>query len=290
MIKIKGIITSLITPFKKNNKVDYFSLKKIIKFQIKSGIKNILLLGSTGEFYSLCLKEKIKIIEFSKKQIGKKANIIVGSCYSSTKKSIIFNKLVEKKGIKTIMQSVPSYIIPSQKGIIKHFEKISENTNLSIIVYDIKKRNGISLKLNTLNKIIKIKNIIGIKKSSYNINDYFSFCEILKKSKKYFYCGDDNMSLFSYLIGSKGCISVISNYIPIIFNKIYKNIKIFNNKNLNIFNNILKIINICNKEPNPVILKQIMNKEGLIKKYLRKPLICSNNKNLIHFYNEFKIY
>ncbi|MGX7586143.1 4-hydroxy-tetrahydrodipicolinate synthase [Candidatus Vidania fulgoroideorum] len=275
MIKIKGTITSLVTPFKKNKKIDYHSLKRIIKYQINNKINNLLILGTTGEFSTLKSKEKIKIIKFTKKIINKRSKLIVGSCYNSTSKSIKYNKKIKKIGVDAIMQSVPSYIKPNQLGIYKHFKKISQKIKIPIIVYDIKKRNGVSLTNKCLKKILKLRNILGIKKSSDNIFDYLNFCKITKKRKKYFYCGDDHMLLFSYIIGGDGCISVVSNYMPHEFNKIYRNLNNFKIIKYNYFK-ILKIINFCNKEPNPIIIKFIMHKKGLIKNYLREPLISIN--------------
>ncbi|MGX7576433.1 4-hydroxy-tetrahydrodipicolinate synthase [Candidatus Vidania fulgoroideorum] len=292
MIKIKGTITSLVTPFKKNKKIDYFSLEKIINFQINSGIKNILFFGSTGEFSTLKQKEKIKILKFSKKIIKNKVNIIVGSCYNSTNKSINFNKKIEDIGINAIMQCVPSYIKPNQLGIYKHFKSISKKTYLPIILYDIQKRTGSFVTKKTLRMLLSIKNVIGIKKSTDKISEYISFCKITNNKKKSFYCGDDIMLVFSYLIGANGCISVISNFIPKYFIYLYEFKNSYNENHIKLFKYILNISNICNIEPNPVIIKYLLYKKGLIKYYLREPLYTMKKKNikkLENFYNELQV-
>ncbi|MGX7582477.1 4-hydroxy-tetrahydrodipicolinate synthase [Candidatus Vidania fulgoroideorum] len=284
-MKIKGNITSLVTPMIKN-KIDFKSLKKLINFQIKNGIKNVVILGTTGETSSLSTKEYVKIIKFCKKTIKNKMNIIVGNCSNSIKKSIFINKIIDKIKVNAILQNVPYYIIPSQMGIYKYFKFISSNTKTPIIIYDIPKRTGISLKINTIKKISKIKNIIGIKHSSKNI---INFVDILRlKNKKFkIYCGDDIFFHINFLLGYDGNISVASNFIPKIMNKIYKyskknNIKKSNKEYFKIFN-LLKILNL---ETNPIIVKYILNKMKMIKNKLRIPLTKIKKKNIKKIKNE----
>ncbi|MGX7589419.1 4-hydroxy-tetrahydrodipicolinate synthase [Candidatus Vidania fulgoroideorum] len=278
-MKIKGNITSLVTPMNKK-KIDFLSLKKLLKFQIKNKIKNIVLLGSTGEYSNINKKEYLKIIKFSKKIIKNKANIIVGNCCNSTKNSIIINKHIDKLKIKAIMQIVPHCIIPTQSGIYKHFKKICKKTKTPIIIYDIPKRTGISLKIKTIIKLSKLKKIIGIKHSSNNILNILNI--ISKKNKKFkLYCGDDIYFHIQFILGNYGNISVASNFIPKKMNEIYnlikkKKISKSNKKYFKIFS-ILKCITI---ESNPIIVKYILKKKNIIKNdEIRLPLTKIKKKN-----------
>ncbi|MGX7577257.1 4-hydroxy-tetrahydrodipicolinate synthase [Candidatus Vidania fulgoroideorum] len=283
-MRIKGNITSIVTPMKKNKKIDYKSLKRIIFYQKKKNIKNIVVLGSTGESSSISTNEKIKILKFCKQKLGNKMNIIYGNCCNSTKKSIKINKKIDSLNIKAILQIVPYYSLPTQSGIYKHFLKISKHTKTPIIIYDVPKRTGVKLGYKTIEKLSKIKKIIGIKHSSNNILNIIKMIKNLKTKKFSIFCGDDLYFHLNFILGSSGNISVASNLIPKKMNQIYKAIK---NKDIKKANQkyykIFDFLKILNLEVNPIIIKYLLSKIKIIKNTLRLPLtkIKKKNKKLI---------
>ncbi|UOQ27841.1 4-hydroxy-tetrahydrodipicolinate synthase [Candidatus Vidania fulgoroideae] len=268
---LKGNITSLVTPFKKNGSVDYKSIKKIIIFQYKSGIKNILINATTGESCSLNFKEKKKIINFVCKRFYKKLGIIVGSCNNSLEESLKIIKLSNNRKIKAILQIIPYYNNPTEKGIISFFRKICRKTKKPIIVYNVPNRTGYDIDTKTLKKIFKIKNILGIKESSKNINNVIEKILICKKMKKKFFFGDDLMYIALSNIEVDGNISVATNIIP----KEFKSSK-FNLKKIKKIKRLLEVLFI---ETNPIPLKYIMSKLGMITRRLRRPLCSPKEEN-----------
>ncbi|MGX7589279.1 4-hydroxy-tetrahydrodipicolinate synthase [Candidatus Vidania fulgoroideorum] len=279
---IKGNITSLVTPMKKNLNVDYDSLKKIIYFQLKNKIKNIILLGTTGESSTLRIEEKIKIIEFSKKIIKKKSKIIVGNCSNSTEESIIFNKILEEKKIDAILQIVPYYNNPNQRGIYEHFKSIVSKTSVPIIIYNVPKRTSTNISEETIRKISKFDNVLGIKNSYNDVELCLKIIREYKNKKFRFYCGDDIYFSIFFLFGATGNISVASNIIPKKMNKIYYLIK--SNKNKDAIHEYFKIFNLIRNlfiDTNPIPVKWILSKMNIIKNNLRLPLTKLKNKKKI---------
>ena len=66
-MKIKGIYTPVVTPFRKNFEIDFGSLEGILKFLLKKKIHGIVVGGTTGEYFSLNFQERIQLFEFVKK-------------------------------------------------------------------------------------------------------------------------------------------------------------------------------------------------------------------------------
>ncbi|MGX7576859.1 4-hydroxy-tetrahydrodipicolinate synthase [Candidatus Vidania fulgoroideorum] len=289
-MKIKGNITSLITPFKKNGNIDFKKIKKNLIFQIKSGIKNFLILGTTGEPHNLSIKKKIKIIKYCVKIIKKKANIICGNCNNSIERSLKFNKRINKiKGIKAILQVVPYYLLPEQKGIFNYFKKISKLSKIPLIIYNIPKRCSINLKYSTVKKISKLKKIIGIKYSTKNLSDFIEFFNEFNCEEFKVFSGDDINFHIKYIIGSEGNISVASNVIPKKMNKIYNLIKKKKiSKSLKEYKKIHSFLKILFIETNPIPLKYILYKLGMSNNILKLPLTKTKKKNKLKIFKLFK--
>ncbi|UOQ37984.1 4-hydroxy-tetrahydrodipicolinate synthase [Candidatus Vidania fulgoroideae] len=279
---LKGNITSLVTPFKKNGSIDYRSIKKLITFQYKSGIKNILINATTGESCSLSYKEKKKIINFVCKKFHKKLGILVGSCHNSLEESLRIIKLSNKREVKAILQIIPYYNNPTKKGIISFFKKICRKTKRPIIIYNVPNRTGYDVDVKTLKKIFEIKNIIGIKESSKNINNVIEKILICKKMKKKFFFGDDLMYIALSNIKVDGNISVATNIIP----KEFKG-SMFDLKKIKKIKKILKVLFI---ETNPIPLKYAMSKLGMITRRLRRPLCSPKKKNKKEITRVFRKY
>jgi len=213
--KIQGVWTALITPFNKNEKIDYVSLEKLVISQVKAGVKGILINGTTGESPTLDDNEVIEMIKFVKKKIDKKCFLMVGSGTNNTKKSIKKTIQVTKAGADIILLVTPYYNKPTQEGLYLHFKAIAQSTHLPIIIYNIKGRTAVNLETETLFRLVKeVKNIIGVKEAS---GDLAQISEVCQKRPKNFtvFSGDDNIANQIILdFKADGVISVASNIIP----------------------------------------------------------------------------
>ncbi len=267
---------------KSNKKIDFKSIKRMLKIQIKKKIKNVVILGTTGESSTINFKEHIKILKFVKKNVKNKINIISGSCSNSTQDSLHINKNINKLKIKAILQVVPYYNIPNQIGIYKHFNIIEKNSKIPIIIYNIPNRTNCNIEESTISKLYKKDRIIGIKYSSKDFHKIINIIRRFKYKKFKLYCGDDIFFHINYLLGASGNISVASNIIPDEMNDIYDDInkkKIFIDKINNKYKKIFKIIKTLSIEINPIPVKYILSKLKIIKNNLRLPLTRLKNKN-----------
>ncbi|PKL72121.1 4-hydroxy-tetrahydrodipicolinate synthase [Candidatus Kuenenbacteria bacterium HGW-Kuenenbacteria-1] len=278
---LQGVWTALITPFDKNEKIDYVSLEKLIAFQLKAGVKGILINGTTGESPTLEDDEVEKMIKFAKEKINKKCFLMVGTGTNNTKKSIKKTIKATKAGADLILLVNPYYNKPTQKGLYLHFKAIAQSTHLPVIIYNIKGRTAINLETETLLKLAKeVKNIIGVKEASGDLEQIKNVCE--KRSKNFIvFSGDDNIT--NKIIndfGADGVISVASNIVP---EKIVEivNVSLENKKDKsNKLNNDLKeLFAILFIETNPIPVKYIASQMGLCKNIFRLPMCPISAKN-----------
>ena len=215
-----GSIPAVITPFNNHN-VDYDSLYKVTEFLINNGSNGLVPCGTTGESPTLSHSEHKKVIEEVIRISDNRIPIIAGTGSNNTTEAIEYTKHAEKVGAQAALVVTPYYNKPTQTGLFEHFKIIAENTSLPIIIYNIPGRSIVDMQIETMAKLSKIKNIIGVKDAT---NDLFR--PLL--TKKYistdfcFLSGEDGTALAYLAQGGHGCISVTANVAPKLCSEMHK--------------------------------------------------------------------
>ncbi|MCX7770890.1 MAG: 4-hydroxy-tetrahydrodipicolinate synthase [Proteobacteria bacterium] len=275
----KGAITALVTPFKKGN-LDLNALKRLIEFQIEKGIDGIVPCGTTGEAPTLSYDEHKKVIELTVKHVKKRVPVIAGTGANSTDEAIELTEFAKKAGADGALLVCPYYNKPTQEGLYRHFKKIAETIDIPIILYNIPGRTGVNMLPETVARLAKIPNIVGIKEASGSLEQV---TEIIRSTNEDFVVlsGDDAMTLPMLALGGKGVISVASNIIP---DKIAKMVSLYLNKKVEEakkihyeYYDLMKALFI---ETNPVPVKTAMGMMKMICPEVRLPLCEMSEVNL----------
>ena len=152
----KGSIPALITPFKNNN-IDLESFQNIIEWSIKNDSHGFVPCGTTGESPTLSHQEHKTIIDECIRVVDKRVPVIAGTGSNNTLEAIEFTKHAESSGANAALIVTPYYNKPTQEGLYEHFKKISELTNLPIIIYNIPGRSIVDMSIETMSNLSKIK-------------------------------------------------------------------------------------------------------------------------------------
>ena len=210
----KGVGTALITPFKKDENIDYETLKKLIDFQIKNKADAIIIAGTTGEASTLTHEEHMNLIKECVKYVDKRIPVIAGTGSNNTKTAINNSKEAEQLGADGLLIVTPYYNKTTQNGLINHYSKISEKVSIPIILYNVPSRTGLNIEPKTVKELVeKNKNIKGIKEASGNINNIIEIKNLLG-DKINIYSGNDDQIVPILSLGGVGVISVIANILP----------------------------------------------------------------------------
>jgi len=208
----RGAIVAIVTPFK-NGKVDEAALRKLVEFQIKNGTDGIVPCGTTGESSTLSHEEHDRVIEVVIDAVKKRVPVIAGTGSNSTAEAIRLTRHAYKAGADGALMVCPYYNRPTQEGLYQHYKAVAEAVPIPIIVYNIPGRTGVNINPDTLARLAKIKNIVGVKEASGSIkqiSDVIHLCgpkfDVLS--------GDDLFTLPLMAMGGHGVISVISNVAP----------------------------------------------------------------------------
>jgi 4-hydroxy-tetrahydrodipicolinate synthase len=203
------VITAMVTPFKADGSMDYKKAAELAEYLADNGSDGIVVHGTTGESPTLTHEEEYELYRVVKKAVGGKIKVIAGTGSNSTATSIKSTKEAEKIGVDGIMIVVPYYNKPSQEGMYRHFEAVAKSTKLPIIIYNIQGRTGVNMTADTVARLAKINNIVGIKEASGMLEQV---AEIRAKTPINFviYSGDDDKTLDVLKRGGHGVISVAS--------------------------------------------------------------------------------
>ncbi len=282
-----GSIPAVITPFK-NHEVDYESLSVILNHLIQNGSNGLVPCGTTGESPTLSHEEHKKIIEETIRFSDKRIPIIAGTGSNNTAEAIDFTKHAESNGADAALVVTPYYNKPTQQGLFAHFEKIAKSVKIPIIIYNIPGRSVVDMSIETMIKLSKIDNIVGVKDAT---NDLFRPLLTLAnmKSDFCFLSGEDGTALAFLAQGGHGCISVTANIAPKLCSELQKawrekDIQKAQESNLK----LAKLHNSLFVESSPGPVKYAASLIGLCNSETRLPLVEITEKTKKEVFNCLK--
>ena len=208
----KGSNVALVTPFI-NNKLDEENYIKIINFHLKNGTNGLVPAGTTGESPTLSHDEHQKVIELCIKESSGKIPVIAGTGSNSTEEAISLTTHAEKAGANGALIVTPYYNKPTQEGLYQHYKAINDTCGIPLIIYNIPSRSVIDMSVDTMARLFELKNIIGVKDATGNLNRVDQQRE--KMGAEFIQLtGEDGNALEFNRRGGSGCISVTANVAP----------------------------------------------------------------------------
>ena len=204
-----GSIVALITPMT-HGEVNYEELKNLVEHHVQAGTHAIVSVGTTGESTTLSIDENVKVIKKTVEFADGRIPIIAGTGSNATIEAVTMTKLLANSGVAGCLSVVPYYNKPTQEGMYQHYKAIAESTDLPQILYNVPGRTGSDLKPETIGRLSKIENIVGVKEATGDLSRLPLIKELAGKDF-IFLSGDDATGLASMKLGGQGVISVTNN-------------------------------------------------------------------------------
>jgi len=161
----RGAIVAIVTPFR-NGEVDEEALRDLIEFQIESGTDGIVPCGTTGESATLSHEEHDRVIEITIDAVKKRVPVIAGTGSNSTREAIRLTKHAYEAGADGVLMLSPYYNKPTQEGLYQHYKAIAREVPIPIFPYNVPSRTGSNVLPETVERLSKISNIVGIKEAT----------------------------------------------------------------------------------------------------------------------------
>ena len=276
----KGSNVALITPFK-NNKLDEDVYVNLIHFHIKNGTNGLVPAGTTGESPTLSHGEHEKVIDLCVRESKGKLPVFAGTGSNSTEEAISLTKHAEKIGADGALVVTPYYNKPTQEGLYQHYKAINDNCGIPILIYNIPSRSVIDMSVDTMARLFELKNIIGVKDATGDLN---RVDQTLKKLGKDFLqlTGNDDNALEFNKRGGEGAISVTANIVPKLCSDFQRLSKSENKEDQEKVKNLNEILQPIHQamfiESNPSPVKYAAKKLGLCDDIVRLPLVKVTKK------------
>lgn len=214
MEKLGRLLTAMVTPFDGGGEVNYKLAQELALALLNSGSDGVVVAGTTGEAPVLTEGERIRLFTEVKSMVGRRGAVVAGTGTYSTAESVRLTKEAERAGVDACLLVVPYYNKPTQEGLLRHFETIARNTDLPCILYNVPSRTGTNLAAETVIKLSRIDNIIGVKEASGNLDQTARIIEGVGKDFLV-YSGSDGDTLPILALGGYGVISVASHLVGI---------------------------------------------------------------------------
>jgi len=276
-IKFKGTGVALVTPFLKDGQIDFSGLKNVINHVIKGGVEYVVSLGTTGETPVLNKEEKERIVRFTLEAVNKRVPVVVGIGGNYTQEVISTLKSFDLRGIDAVLSVSPAYNKPNQRGLIEHYKAIAGACALPMIVYNVPGRTSSNISAETTLQLAEeVKNIIGVKEASGNLNQVM---KIIKYKPKDFLVisGDDLLTLPIIASGGNGVISVIANAFPKEFSEMTRQALAGNySKAQDLHYKLDEFTRLIFADGNPAGVKCLLEKMKICSSYVRLPLVNVN--------------
>jgi len=279
MKELGRLLTAMVTPFDEQGTVDYEQAKKLAVALLDSGSDGLVVAATTGEAPTLTWEEEMRLFTEVKSAIGDRGTIVAYTGSNNTTEAVEATKGAEKIGVDACLSVVPYYNRPNQEGIFQHFKTIAESTSLPIIMYNIPSRVVVNMEPDTIARLSKIDNIIGVKEAIGNMEHV---AKTLNTAREGFliWSGNDNDTFPIMALGGYGVIGVTTH----LTGKQYKKMMdiILSNRiaeAATIHRNLVPLVNAMFISPNPAPVKYALNHIGFRVGKPRLPLIEPDEKS-----------
>ncbi|KAF3981787.1 MAG: 4-hydroxy-tetrahydrodipicolinate synthase [Methylococcales symbiont of Hymedesmia sp. n. MRB-2018] len=269
---IQGSIVALVTPMENNGAIDKESLKKLVEYHIEQGTDSILVMGTTGESATLDENEHCDVIKCVVDYVAGRLPVIAGTGANSTTEAVLLTGRAKQAGADACLLVTPYYNKPTAEGLFQHYKVIAETVDIPQILYNVPSRTGCDMLPETIARLAKIDNIVGVKEATGEL-DRLKIIRDLCADDFAIYSGDDATSCEFCLLGGNGSITVTGNVAPKLVHEMIK-AAIEGNRKLakTIDSKLVALHEHLFIQSNPIPVKWAVAEMGLMGKGIRLPL------------------
>jgi 4-hydroxy-tetrahydrodipicolinate synthase len=283
MASLKNTLTgtgvALVTPFTKKGDIDFDALQRMIDFVINGKVEYIVVLGTTGEAPTLNDPEKKDVIKYTYDVVKKRVPVVVGIGGNDTDELIGDLETFPLDDAIAVLSTSPYYSKPSQEGLYQHYKALANASPKPILLYNVPGRTSKNVDADTIIRLANdVENIVGIKEAG---GDFGQCIKVLRDAPKDFLVvsGDDALAMPQIACGMQGVISVAANAFPKDFSDMVRAGLKFDFKKAKAINDkLVGAYELMFAENNPAGVKNFLAETGLIKNYLRLPLVPLSDK------------
>ena len=263
MKSLNNVFCAAVTPMNANYAVDFKGLEANIEWYIRNNLGGILVNGGTGEFVSLTLRERMKIVDHAANNIAGRVALLVGCSAETTAEAIAYAKDAQEAGADGLLLIASYYFKPSEEELYQHFKAVANAVHIPIVLYNNPAACGSDLTPQFIKRLSAIENIKHVKEATGDLLRSRKIREVCGKDFNVV-VGCDALAYEMFKNGARGWISITANALASQSQEIFDNMMQGNDaKAWKVFQQYLPLYTIC-EEPYKAIqtIKYIMDRIG----------------------------
>lgn len=217
----KGSLVALVTPMQADGALDEKALERFVDWQIGEGTHGLVPVGTTGESPTLSHEEHRRVVEITIGVARGRVPVIAGAGSNSTAEAVSLAQHAKRAGADAVLVVTPYYNKPTQEGLYLHFRTIADEADIPVVIYNIPGRSVIDMSVETMARLAKHPNIVGVKDATANLARPLQtrraigpdFCQL---------SGEDHTAVAHLASGGVGCISVTANVAPRLLSQMHE--------------------------------------------------------------------
>jgi len=269
----QGSMVALATPMTSSGDVDKPALEALVGFHLDNKTDAIVAMGTTGESATFSHKEHRDVVKMVIALVAGKIPVIAGTGSNSTAEALALTQAAKIDGADAVLLVSPYYNKPPQEGLFQHHNSIADRVDIPQILYNVPGRTSVDLLPETVERLSKHENIVGIKEAT---GDLGRAKEILDRCGNDFdlITGDDATAMEFILLGGVGDISVTANVAPALMHQMCQAALEGDRALAEELNAKVELLNSnLFVESNPIPVKWLLHKMGYGSNAMRLPLV-----------------
>ena len=288
----RGSIVAIVTPFS-GGQVDEEKLRELVEFHVSQGTHGIVPCGTTGESATLTYEEHKHVVSIVVDQVGGRVPVIAGSGSNSTAEALELTRFAKEVKADAALVITPYYNKPPQECLYQHYSYLAKEVDFPIIVYNVPSRTGVDILPQTIARLTKIPQIIGVKEATGSVRRTTEILALVDREDFCILSGDDFIVYPLMCVGATGVISVVANVVPRMMADLVESFeKGDHSKARELHYRLQPMCEAMFYETNPIPVKAALVEMGLIQDEVRLPL-CSmsqaNRERLMKVLEEFSL-
>jgi len=220
--ELQGIIVPVVTPFDDEEEIDERALRAMVDYLIASGVHGLFPAGSQGEFFSLTLDEKKRVMDIVIDQARGRVPVMPNTGAITTREAVALSRYAERAGADAISLITPFFITPSQEELRRYCATVANAVSLPTLAYNNPDRTGVRLAPATMAQVAReCANFIGVKDSSGDLTNTLEYIRLCPPTFRTF-MGRDTLIYAGITNGCVGAVAATANVAPKLVVSIYE--------------------------------------------------------------------
>ena len=216
--EFQGVFPAIITPMTADGELNEDAYRKVMEFNIQTGVNGFWVAGGTGESVLLDDEENYRIAGIvSDQSQGRVKNIMhVGA--PTTARSAKMAEHAAKVGIDAICCVPPFFYRRSDDEIVEHYRIVASAADLPLFLYNLPSATGVEITPDLVRRIqAKVPQLKGLKHSSSAFGNVRNFAKMGLNCL----IGNCQLMFPALTLGASGCVDGPPNMVPEYFVKIW---------------------------------------------------------------------